>query len=189
MGYLWDFVEPRKFPNVEIVEHGYVVNPEQAKSTYEHFIGDGFEGIILRSGRAGYKNNRATLKEDIIYKFKEFVTIDGVIIEVTQGRKMREGIERTRDELGNLERSHKQEDYELADTMGCFMVKAKPHWINKECVVGVNLAEGMDAETRRNFWLNKDTLIGKHIEFKSMAIGSKNVPRIGRMVRFRPDLD
>ena len=172
-------------PNVVIVEQITVDDFVEAKQYYHKFLTEGYEGAILRSRIGKYKHGRATVNECNIFKFKEMATEDGQIIFVHQRRKMKEGLERTRDVLGHLERSHKQEDYEWDDQVGSIEVRLRDG--RKVCI---GFSEGWcQAKRKRMIWDRRDSIVGRWVEFKYMEHGTKDVPRMGRLIRFRPDLD
>jgi ATP-dependent DNA ligase len=180
-----DLIKELKLPNVEIVEQVLVKNPDEAEELYRKFLEEGYEGAIGRNPNSLYKHNRGTLREGIIFKFKESKDEDGQIIEVVQGLKMKDGLTRVRDVRGYLERSHKQEDYIPDDCVGALKVRMKDGTI-----VGCGFARGWDEEKkRREIWIPRDKIIGKWIQFKYIPHGTINKPRSGRMERFRPDLD
>lgn len=171
------------FGNCIAVEHFYCMNAKEAQEQFDNHIEAGKEGIILRAPIAKYKHGRTTLNQDGMWKFKQFITHDAVIVGFEQAEVMREGLERTTDAQGNLERTYKQEDYTPTDMVGAFIVeqdglrfKIKP-------------GKGHNHEWKRGVWYSREGLIGKHIEFKHMPHGAMNKPRIGSLVRFRPDLD
>lgn len=174
-----------KFPHVAVLEQRLLQTPDEARVMFEQALEDGYEGLILRSPQGIYKHDRATLREGIIYKFKEFVTADGVIVGFEQRQKMREEVrtgERTRDERGLLKRTHKQGDYEPDDMLGAFVVKTETGVTTK-----IGFAKGFDHAERRRLWEARESLVGKAVEFEYMPHGTKDRPRIGRLVRFRPD--
>ncbi len=171
------------FPNVVRVEQLWIENAEKAEQMFDQFITDGQEGIILRNPGAGYKHGRCTIRQDGMWKFKQFITQDAVIIGVEEQMKMRDDLTRTTNAIGHLERSYKAEDYVPAGMVGAFVVK------QGDLTFKVKPGKGCDDAWKTSMFYLKDSLVGKHIEFKFMPHGSMDKPRIGNLVRFRPDLD
>lgn len=170
-------------PDTKRVEQLLVLNSEDAANQYAKFLGAGHEGIILRSPTGVYKHNRCTHREGNMFKFKVFQTEDAVIVEVVQRRKMLD-VERTYNPFGLLEKINTQESYGLDEAVGAFQVR-----LSDGRLTSVNLGRGFSYSARQKFWTLRDSLVGKHIEFKYMPHGTKELPRIGSMIRFRPDKD
>jgi ATP-dependent DNA ligase len=171
------------FPYVVPVEQHHIINPKEAEEFFNDEILSGHEGMILRQHHEGYKHGRTTLNQDGMWKFKEFLTQDGVVVGVEEQMKLKQGVERTRNEIGELERRYEQELYEPAGMVGAFIVQ------QGDLQFKVKPGKGMDNRTKMEQWVIRQHLIGRHCEFKSMPHGAKDKPRIGSLVRFRPDLD
>jgi ATP dependent DNA ligase domain len=176
------------FPNVRLVEQHYVTNHVEAEEFFEAQLAAGHEGMILRSQTAKYKHGRCTMRQDGMWKFKEFITHDAVIVGVEEQMKLKPGVERTRNELGHLERRFEQDLYEPAGMVGSFNCTSP----SQETPFKVKPGRGHGHTWKRNMWeghTKLNNLIGKHIEYLYMPHGTLNKPRIGRLVRFRTDLD
>lgn len=171
------------FPNVVPVLQVTINNAQEAEDCFNSHIEQGHEGIILRQPKAKYKHGRCTTKQDGLWKFKQFITHDAVIVGVEEQMKLREGVERTRNEVGHLERRYEQDLYEPAGMVGAFVVEHEGQRFK------VKPGKGYDNTSKICMWQDKESLIGKLVEFKFMPHGSKDKPRIGSLVRFRPDLD
>jgi hypothetical protein len=168
------------------VEQRVLRNAAEAQAMFEEALELGHEGIMLRRADGGYKNHsRCTHKEALLLKFKAEETVDGVIVEVEQQLKMKEGIKRTRNAFGRMENPTKNADnYEPTDSVGSFLVKDDEGRTSR-----VMFAAGVaDQEQRRTWWKKRKSLIGKYIEFKAFP-GGKDGIRSGRMIRWRPDKD
>lgn len=169
--------------NCRIVTQHTCLNPQDAQAKYSAHLSAGCEGIILRSPSGLYKNNRCTHRESNCLKFKHFQTTDATIVSVIQRRRMKD-VERTYNPLGLLEKIHTEAAYDLDDAVGAFQVL-----LGDGKTTAVNLGRGFSYEDRRHLWTQRDTLVGRCVEFKWMPHGSKDLPRIGSVVRFRPDKD
>lgn len=171
------------FENCIPVEHFYVMNADEAQDRFESVLAKGEEGIILRAPTAKYKHGRTTENQDGMWKFKQFITQDAIVVGFEQGEVMREGLERTIDAQGKKERTYRQEDYTPIDMVGAFIVK------QGDVQFKVKPGKGHDNEWKRDVWHNREQWLGKHIEFKFMPHGTMDKPRIGSLVRRRFDLD
>jgi hypothetical protein len=182
------FLAAQNFSGVIPVMQHLVYNPQEAEEMFNKEIEAEHEGIILVHPQSKYKHGRYTQKESQMFKFKEFLTMDGVIQDVIQRRKLKSNVNRTTNEVGGLARSYKNDDYELDDKVGAFTIKR-----TDGVVFDVKPGKGHDHEICRMWWKwfqQKPTqLVGKHVEFKFMPHGTMDKPRIGSLVRFRPDLD
>lgn len=171
------------FHFTSIVRQDVVNSAGDAENCFNWHIENGHEGIIMRSADAYYKHGRFTTNQDGMWKFKEFVTHDAVIIGIEEQMKLKEGVARTTNVLGHLEREHSKELYEPSGLLGAFVVR----W--NDCEFKVKPGKGFNNAYKQAWWQYKEQHIGKHIEFKYMSHGTKDKPRIGSLVRFRPDLD
>ena len=173
--------------HIVTVEQRFITDWQEAGRCFDAALDAGQEGIILRSQSAKYKHGRCTLKQDGMWKFKEFATQDGVIIDIEQQMKLKEGVTRTTNAIGHLERRYEQDLYEPASKAGAFVVEMNGQRFKVKPGKGMN-----DPEKERiwkDFAMYPEKWRGKYIEFKSMTHGAKDKPRIGSLVRFRPDLD
>ncbi len=170
--------------NCRIVQQNTCLNAEVAQAMYGRFLAAGHEGVILRSPTGLYKNNRCTHNESNCFKFKHFQTTDAKIVDVIQRRKLKDSIDRTYSPYGLLDKVNTQDSYDLDDAVGAFQVR-----LADGRITSVNLGRGFSYLDRREMWIKRDGLIGKTIEFKWMPHGTKDLPRIGSVTRFRPDKD
>ena len=174
--------------NTVIVAQVPVQTAAQAQELYQQNLLDGYEGLMLRSPRSKYKHGRCSLRECIMYKFKEFVTDDVMIVGFEQQKQMKpeyaESEDRTRDVMGYMERSHKQEHYEYIEEIGSVIVKD-----SNGRQFGACFARGFDPEAQGITWKNREKFIGKMCEIRYMRIGMKDNPRMAGITRLRPDKD
>lgn len=148
----------------------------------EAYLSQGYEGLILRSPEVGYKFGRSTLKEFGLVKFKRFVDDEATIVACHE--LMTNNNTPEEDELGHAKRSTKKAGLSGADTLGSFEVRSKK-W-SKTFSVGSGLTE----EQRNQFWIEKESLIGKLIKFKYFGqSGMKDVPRFPTFIGFRHEED
>jgi hypothetical protein len=164
------------------VEQFRCASPEEAQAIFETAIAAGYEGIMLRNPGGGYKHGRATVRENLMYKYKPWITVDALVVGWYRKKVMkpevREGV-RTRDVLGYLRPSGHQEDFEEIDELGGVEVE-----LESGVRTNVTFVKGFPRPSIREIpsWL------GTYVEIESLAVGVKDKPRFGRIVRQRPDL-
>lgn len=172
----------KEFPELlTFVEHKEVKSAEEVEETFNVYLEKGYEGLILRNPNSNYKFGKASLKQNIIFKVKPFVTFDAKIIGVVQSTEVDPNAEKKINELGRSQTSRKKGDRILIEKASCFTVM----YDGKEANVSIALTD----EEKKNIWKNKESYIGKYIEYKGMVIGAKDVPRHPVLIRFRPDKD
>jgi hypothetical protein len=177
------------FPNVVLVEQWHIVDSQEAETFFLGQLEQGHEGMILRQEQAGYKHGRCTTNQDGMWKFKEFTTLDGIIVSCEVQWRLKDGVTREHNELGHLKREYSQDLYEPDTKIGSFKVRCtdQSKWNGVE--FGIKPGRGFTDYDKKKWFFTTEKLIGKHVEFKFMPHGSKDKPRIGSLVRFRNDKD
>lgn len=161
------------------IEQWSCFSKEDVENLFENALDNGYEGLILRDPNGRYKFGRGTIKEGIIYKVKPFRTFDTEVIGVVQATEVNEDAEKKTNELGRSVTSKKKGDRHLIEKASAFVV----NYEDKELKVTLAMTD----EEKEEVWRNKETYIGKWIEYKGMLVGSKDVPRHPVMIRFRED--
>ena len=154
-------------------------NKEEVEAYFEEALENGFEGLILRNPDGRYKFGRATVKENLIFKVKSFVTFDAKIIGVIQATEVREGAEKKTDELGRSVTSKKKDDRVLIEKAAAFVV------LYEDKPLKVTIA--MTDEEKIEVWKNRSKYIGRYVEYKGMLVGAKDLPRHPNTIRMRSD--
>lgn len=162
------------FTNQSVID-----NVDEFNLFYEYWLEAGYEGLITRNPNAQYKWRRATVNENIIYKFKPIETLDGIVIEEIPEREMKD-IERTRQVTGALERPYTKDSYIISDRIGSLRVKINNDQEFPGLEVKIGFGKGWSKDRRKD-------LLGKKVEFTYMKYGSKNLPRMGKLLRVRYD--
>lgn len=166
-----------------VVQQLYVSDIETLQHLFHSALESGYEGLMVRDPDVLYKHGRATLKEASIFKMKPFETKDGRIIEVIQRRKLKEGVVRTKNELGRTKKIHTKDSYELDDNVGALKIEFSDGTTSE-----VTFAKGWSLKQRyEEIWLKRKKLIGMVCEVEHMSVGAKDKLRMGRLVRLRPD--
>ena len=170
---------PDEFDNVRIVDQRIVESKEDVETMFKMALDTGYEGLILRDPNAPYKFGRSTLKEEHLLKVKPFGTTDTKILGIKQATVVDPNAEKITNELGRSVTSKKKGDRIPIEKASGFIVD----YNGLELVVSIALTD----EEKIDVWKNKESYIGRMIEYKSMTIGAKDLPRHPVFVRFRDD--
>ena len=178
-------------PFVIPVEQWEVHSADEVRDAFKKALDKGFEGLILRDPNGPYKFGRSTLKEEYLLKCKPFESFDGQVIEVIQATEVDPNAEKTVNELGRSVTSKKKDDRIPIEKASAFKVRYIEDVTDLQGVpqeqygheLKVSLA--MTDVEKEEVWKNRDSYIGKWIEYKGMVVGAKDVPRHAVMLRFR----
>ena len=165
---------------IKIVEQKLVHTSEQVEEYFQEALDFGCDGLILHSLDGKYKCGRGTINEGIIYKMKPYLTFDAKIIDVIQSTKVNPNAEKKINELGRSVTSKKKEDRILIDKACDFVVMHEG-----EAELKVMIA--MTDEEKKEVWKNKESYIGRYIEYKGLMVGAKDLPRHPVYLRMRDD--
>ena len=154
---------------------------------------DGLEGLMLKCPNSTYSHSRATEKQNVFWKLKFWDTINGRIVGFKQQRQLTEEARENNTEksaLGRTKRGHRQGDREAVDSIGSVEIEITdgqvfPQGIRFFAMWSKEAPEIREAMT----WENRAEFIGKHVDVEYQGHGSKDKPRLPRIVRMRPDLD
>jgi DNA ligase 1 len=154
---------------VVCIKQEKALNSADVLKSYDEALENGYEGLILKDPNGHYKFGRTTLNDGLMYKLKPFGKNVGIIKEVLQSTVAREGSEKKINELGRSETSKKKGDRVLIEMASAFLV----------CWKGIEFKATMKAshEEKKQIWKDRESFIGKDVEFESMDVGVKNKPR------------
>ena len=170
------------FPEIMYSVQEYLLHSkEEIEKHFDIALDNGEEGLILRNPQGKYKCGRCTLKEQNVFKLKPYRTFDAKIINVIQATKVDPNAEKKTNELGRSVTSKKKDDRILIEKASAFLVKYE----GKDLKVVIAMT---DIE-KEKIWKNRETYIGRWIEYKGMLIGAKDLPRHPVMERWRKDKD
>jgi DNA ligase-1 len=162
--------------NLKVVQQVMVKDLDGLLETEELFLSEGYEGVIMRSPDAPYKQGRGTFREGIIYKLKRFHDAEAVIVGLEEG--MTNMNEQERSELGYAKRSQSQDGLFPANTLGRFIVFFQGQEIP--------VAPGSLGHAERfSVWINREDYIGRLLKFRYFQHGAKDRPRFPRAVGIR----
>jgi DNA ligase 1 len=156
------------------------INTVEELVKYEsEVLEQGFEGVMLRTSHGPYKFGRSTLKEGSLVKMKKFDDDEAIVIGFSELQKNTN--EKTKDEFGYAKRSSHKEGKIGKDTLGSLEVNLNG--------IHFSIGSGFTMEQRKEYWNDRDNLIGKIVKFKYFSLGMKEAPRFPTFLGFRHNDD
>lgn len=188
------------------VPHHIVHSHNDILEHEEIYLGQGYEGIMLRDPNGPYKNGRSTTREGWLLKLKRFEDSEALVIGMEE--KMHNANEATIGELGQTKRTSHQENLEPMGTMGALIVRdlktgvefnigtgfsdVDRAWWWKQWADKPLTTANCDVASRQNngsllIQFNKPHLI---VNYTYFATGSKDKPRFPtfKSIRHKDDL-
>jgi len=130
---------------------------------FQEALIEGWEGLVLTHKDHKYKYGRNTLNQGTILKMKnDNVEYDGIVLDVVEATEVREGVEKTVNELGRSRTSKKKEDRKPSGMAKGFVVS-----FGDIGTFTVGL-KGFDNDQKRELLDNKDNYIGRHFMYNAM---------------------
>lgn len=166
-------------PCVKLVPFKICETREEIEAYEQWCVGQGFEGVCWRHRLAQYKYGRSTLREQHLIKMKQFITDEGEVIGTYEERQNQN--EPERNVLGYMERSSHSANFVGKGRLGGLTVK----WRDQEFDIG----SGFNFAEREQYWMERDSLVGRIVTFKYQAHGMKDKPRTPIFVGFRDKRD
>lgn len=165
---------------VKTVMCATVENKEAFEYWEEHFVAQGYEGVMLRHPDSPYKHGRSTVKENYLLKVKRFIDNEAEIIGFVE--QMHNTNEKTTNELGRSQRSSAKAGKVGKDTLGALKVRA----INGLFAgVEFEIGTGFDDALRQKIWNSQHEHHGRVLTFKHQPVGGYDKPRIPVFKGFR----
>ena len=169
-------------PDVVFVEHELCQSIEELLVFEAKVLALGFEGVMMRTQRGAYKSHaRCTWNDQIIYKLKRFTDDEGLLVGLEENDKNNNALEVN--ELGYAKRSKAAAGLVPGGRVGTFLVDFQG--------LTLRIAPGVFKHAELiEIWNNPHKYVGrKLIKFRHFAIGVKDLPRFGRAVGFRDNID
>lgn len=165
------------------VPHARLANAAMIETYESLYVGDGYEGIMLRDPQGEYKFGRSTTKEGGLLKLKRFEDMEATIIGFKE-LKHNENEDRT----GGLakRRSTKQAGKRGGQVLGAFQVKGLSGPFRG---VEFDVGTGLSHADRVAFWEAQGGLLGKILRCRYFPLGSKDKPRFPVFQGFRHKAD
>lgn len=159
----------------------YVVDTlEELYTREQQALEAGYEGLIVRSPSAEYKQGRGTTRAGDMLKLKRFTDAEAVILDCIE--LLHNANEAQLDERGYTKRSHSQEGKIPMGILGALRC-ANPA-TGQEFEIGTGFTEA----DRISLWQQRGTLPGRYVKYKHFAYGQKDKPRQPVFLGFRhPD--
>lgn len=166
---------------VKLVEHKLLNTPEEIEEYFQEALENGYEGLILRNPYGRYKFSRCTVNQNIIFKYKPFLTTDSIIKGIVQATEINEDVEKTTNELGRSRTSKCLGDRHTVEKAQSFIVDFEGQ--------DLKVPIAMTDEQKKYIWEHQTEYIGKYCEYKYMEVGMKEggLPRIPKFIRMRED--
>ncbi|MEE9215433.1 MAG: ATP-dependent DNA ligase [Thermodesulfobacteriota bacterium] len=156
-------------------------NEEFLMKMHQGYIEAGYEGIILRSADGPYKCGKSTVKEGFLLKLKKF---DDSECEVLGMEALFHNTNKAeKDKFGRTKRSKKKEGMIPLERVGAFLVK------DIKTGVEFKVSTGLNADERKEFWIQGPSLVGKLIKYKYQGVGPNKKPRFPVFLFFRDKRD
>lgn len=159
----------------------YEVNTiDDVDTTLNNALGQGFEGLVLRNPLGLYKYGRSTAREAGLLKLKPYVDAEAEVIGAVE--LMHNENEAFTNELGRTARSYSKAGKVPGNMLGALVCRT-PEGVEFEIGTGFALAE------RQDLWVNRQSLVGRLVKYKSLIIGVKDKPRHAVFLGFRDRRD
>ena len=160
---------------------------EELLSWEDKWVGQGYEGVILRAPGSPYKHDRSTEREGFLLKLKRFVDSEARVIGMTELMHNANGA--TKDETGHTKRGHQKAGMEPVGTMGTLIVRDVVTGVEFEIGTGFTAAERADIWARWQTY-NQALVIGfQLVKYKHFPSGAKDKPRYPVFLGWRDSRD
>ena len=169
----------KHWPRAKLVPHTKADNAEELMRLEAHYVGLGYEGVMVRAPWGTYKFGRSTESQGLLGKVKRFEDTEGTIVGYEE--LMRNENEATINNLGYQERSTAQAGQIPGGTLGALIV-SHPDW---EDTFGIGT--GFTADERFTLWQIRGTLVNQKVRFKHQPSGAKDKPRFPVYLGLRYD--
>jgi len=151
-------------------------NAQEVRDLFKIGLDMGYEGLILRHPDSKYKYGRSTLKEATCFKVKPYIEKSAIIKGVIQATAVKEGTDRTINELGRSVTSKKKGDRITINKASALLVEE--NGLDLKVVIAATDPE------KEEIWQNKDKYIGCELLYKGMDVGAKDLTRHPVSVRW-----
>ena len=178
-------------PRVHVVPYKECRNDAELAAAIAKFADEGYEGTIIRNPRAGYKEGRATLKGQELWRVKPWADAEILVTGITEGQ-MNGNVAKT-NTLGRTERSSAKAGMVRNEQVGSIQGTMLADFydpITKRLLFakGLSITVGsgeMSVAEAAHFWQNPDEILRHVVKFKHMTHGVKNLPRFPTYVSHR----
>jgi DNA ligase-1 len=166
-----------------VVPQRVIVDQAQLLAFEAQVVALGYEGVMVRSMFSLYKWGVSTIQEGGLLKIKRFHDAEAVIVGYTE--ELCNNNEPTLSETGRTKRSTHRVNKVGKNRLGAWIVTGLTAFPGITFRVGT----GLTTKQRIDFWLQRETDIGKIIKFNYFTVGAKNAPRNPVYAGFRDRID
>lgn len=178
----WNQKLPPSFAHLRVIDYEIVKSLDELDAREEHFLGLGYEGVILRDPMGSYKNGRSTVREGGLLRIKQFIEEEAIVLSVEEGQTNTN--EAKTNPLGYTERSTIKENMLPNGMVGkliCRDIKTGNE---------ITVAPGkMLHQDRVTFFEQQNLIIGKTIKYKHFPRGVKDKCRFPTFQSIRMSAD
>jgi DNA ligase-1 len=161
---------------ITVLKPELVLSEAELRRVEQDYLDAGFEGVMLRDPKGGYKFGRSTVKENTLLKVKRFLDDEAELIDVLE--KQHNQNEAQQDAFGRTKRSTAQDGLVGACTAGTLVVRNRD---GMEFGIGT----GLDDRLRNEIWANPEAYKGMLVKYKYFPVGIKEKPRHPVFLGFR----
>ncbi len=165
---------------IQVVPHIRVHDEAGLLGVEDTLLGNGAEGVMVRSIAGKYKQGRSTANEAILGKLKRFTDDDFEIIGYEE--RMHNANEKKTNALGYTERSSHKENKVGRGDLGALVCQTKEG-------VLFSVGSGFSDEYRAELWETREGLPGRIAKVKHFTVGAKDAPRFPTFLGFRDKID
>ena len=158
-------------PHLEIHTEDELIHMEETCLT------NGYEGLMIRDPKGGYKFGRSTTREGTLLKMKRRLQSEAEIVGYQE--QMHNANEAKVDNLGYTERSSHKANMVPTGVLGALVVR------DLKSGVEFNIGTGFDYATRQSLWYSRAELAGQIVSYEFLPVGVKDKPRHPVFIGFR----
>lgn len=157
--------------NVTVLSSKFIKNEAELLAEEQLCLGQGYEGLILRSPDGAYKFGRSTEIQQGMLKLKRFTDGEFLLLDVEE--EMENTNVAGKNELGRTHRSSAKAGLVGKGRAGTLCVR------ETKTLVEFRIGTGLDDADKERFWKHRKRLVrgGFVGKYKSFLIGVKDKPR------------
>jgi len=170
------------FDRIVLVEQIVAKNVEELSVLEQRYVDQGYEGAMIRSPFAHYKQGRSTTKEGGLLKLKRFEDHEASVYGMVE--RFHNGNEATKDALGRTKRSTAKAGKTGTAMMGALKCSMA---LGKGKTVEFEVGTGFSEEQRKEIWSSDQPW--PLVKFKCQGFTPDGVPRFPVFLGFRDARD
>lgn len=165
-----------------VIPYKLMHSEDQVCEEHLRLMSLGYEGSILRAPEGRCKDNRSTMKENILLRIKDFASHEAVVLHVEEGETNLN--EATINARGYTKRSTHKENMVPNGRVGALwcrlltdVLDIRNHVLFK-AGMEFRMSKGRMTVAQCEAWFKDQTqIVGKTVTFNHMLAGAKDVPR------------